>query len=215
MTPGVIGFVVVAVAVASSGASDQVALASAGCIVMILTLGAYVSWTHRAFTRVSTHELQQVLAVQYERGPSRAERMAGMTSTEGWAVSVAFAALAAAVAAAILGGTREGALLATLAVLTAAASWITVVYSFALRYLRLHASGDLFRFDIDDEPEFSDFLAAAVMISSAGAIAAAVPTTRAGLRAVRAHTVIAFGFNALVIAVAVSLISGLFATPGQ
>lgn len=215
MTPGLIGFVIIALAVTSSGGPDPVALASAGCGVLILSLGAYLVWTHRVFSRTSAQDLKRVLARQQALGPSRAARLAGMTSAEGWALSVALAALAAAVIAAVLSGSQQGALLAVLAVLTAAVAWITVVYSFALRYLRLHAAGDPFRFDVHGEPDFSVFLASAVMISSAGAISGATPTTKAGLRAVRTHTVIAFAFNALVIAVTVSLISGLLATSGQ
>lgn len=88
---------------------------------------------------------------------------------------MAFAALAGAVAAAVLGGRQGGAILTVLALITAATAWATVVYAFALRYLRIHASGEEFRFDIDGPPEFSDFLSTALMISSAGAISRARP----------------------------------------
>lgn len=51
----------------------------------------------------------------------------------------------------------------------------------------------------------------AVMVSSVGAMSAGVPRTRAGLTAVRTHTYISFAFNALIVAMAVSLIAGLIA----
>lgn len=209
MAPGVAGFVVVALVTASSGPLDRVVLASAGCGALILCFGTYLVWTHLVFARTPREELARIAARQQRRGPSRTARMLGLASAESWAISVAFAALAGAVAAAVLGGRQGGAILTVLALLTAATAWITVVYAFALRYLRIHSAGEAFRFDIGEEPGFSDFLATALMISSAGAISASTPTGRAGLRAVRTHTVIAFAFNALVIAMTVSLISGL------
>lgn len=61
-----------------------------------------------------------------------------------------------------LSGARQGALLAALAVLTAGVAWFAVVYSFARRYLRLHIAVNSFCFDVDGEPDFSAFLAAAM-----------------------------------------------------
>ena len=140
--------------------------------------------------------------------------MFGLSSTENWAISVAVAALAGAIAAAVFGTQEGGLLLAILALGTAVAAWVTVVYAFALRYFRLHAAGEHFTIDIAEEPRFEDFITTALMISSAGALSAGTPTTRASLGAVRAHTVIAFGFNALVIAMAVSLMTSFVTTLG-
>ena len=119
-----------------------------------------------------------------------------------------------AIAAAVYGAGDGGPVLTVVALLTAASAWATVVYAFGLRYLRLHAAGESFAFDIGDEPEFGDFLAMALMISAAGVLTAAAPRTRAGLRAVRTHTVITFVFNAIVVAMTVSLLAGLIATLG-
>lgn len=214
MGPAVATFVVVALLASRGGSMDRAGLTMIGCAAMILSFGAYLIWTHRVFTRTPPAELAHIAAGQQHRRPSRLSRGLGFDSAENLAVSVAFAALAGAVAAAALGGRQGGALLALLALLTAATAWITVVYAFALRYLRLHAAGERFRFAFEDEPEFSDFLATALMISSAGALSASTPTTRTGVKAVRSHAVIAFTFNALVIAMIVSLITGLVTTMG-
>lgn len=214
MGPAVVAFIVIAVLVSRSGPMDRVGLTMVGCGAMILSFGAYLIWTHLVFARTPHVELMHITAAQQRRRPSRLARGLGFDSAENLAVSVAFAALAGAVAAAALGGREGGALLALLALLTAATAWITVVYAFALRYLRLHAAGERFRFEFEDAPEFSDFLATALMISSAGALSASTPVTRAGVRAVRSHAVIAFTFNALVVAMIVSLITGLVTTLG-
>lgn len=214
MGPVVIGFIVVAAIVGRAGTVDRVLLTMIGCAALILSFGAYLIWTHLIYARAPRARLMRIAAAQHRRRPSRLARMLGFDSAENLAISVAFAALAGAVATAVLGGREGGGVLTLLALLTATTAWITVVYAFALRYLRLHAAGEHFRFEIEDEPEFSDFLATALMISSAGALAASSPTSRAGLRAVRTHTVIAFAFNALVIAMTVSLMSGLIGTIG-
>ena len=214
MGPAIVAFIVIAVLASPSGSIDRVGLTMIGCGTMILSFGAYLVWTHVVFTRTPPAVLTRIAAAQQERRPSRLSRGLGFDSAENLAISVAFAALAGAVAAAALGGREGGALLALLALLTAATAWVTVVYAFALRYLRLHAAGERFRFAFEDEPEFSDFLATALMISSAGALSASTPTTRASVRAARSHAVIAFTFNALVIAMIVSLITGLVTTLG-
>lgn len=212
---GVLGFMVVIFVQSASDGSNRVLIAITGCAALIIALTAYLVWTHLVFSRTDPARLSEIAALQYRRGPSRVARLLGLGSTENWAISVAIAAVSGAVAAAVLGTQEGGILLAFLALLTAVTAWTTVVYAFALRYFRLHSAGDRFAFDIDGEPLFSDFLTAALMISSAGAVSAAVPKTRAALGAVRAHTVIAFAFNALVIAMTVSLISSFISTVGS
>lgn len=211
---GVAGFISIVLPQAASGSSNRVLVAAVGCAALILALATYLVWTHQVFTQTSPTELSRIGALQYRRGPSRTARVLGLGSTENWAISVALAALAGAVAAAILGTQEGGILLTLLALLTAAIAWITVAYAFALRYFRLHSAGEHFAFEFDDEPRFADFLTTALMVSSAGALSAATPKARSALGAVRTHTVIAFAFNALVIAMTVSLISGLIATIG-
>lgn len=49
------------------------------------------------------------------------------------------------------------------------------------------------------------------MISSVGALSGGTPKTRAGLNAARTHTFLGFAFNALVVAMVVSLVTGLVA----
>lgn len=76
----------------------------------------------------------------------------------------------------------------------------------------MHVAGETITFDIDEDPTFVDFLSMAVMVSSVGAMSAGTPRTRLGLSAVRTHTFISFAFNAIVVAMAVSLITGFIAS---
>jgi uncharacterized membrane protein len=211
---GVLGLAIVLVVLATTGSSSRALVAAAGCATLILALGVYLVWTHVLYTNTDPATLARIAAAQHQRRPSALARVFGLSSTENWAISVAVAALAGAIAAAVFGTQEGGLLLAILALGTAVAAWVTVVYAFALRYFRLHAAGEHFTIDITEEPRFEDFITTALMISSAGALSAGAPTTRASLGAVRAHTVIAFGFNALVIAMAVSLMTSFVTTLG-
>lgn len=213
---GVVGFAIVAIVTQpASGDFDPVFLASAGCVALIFALSVYLVWTHLLYTKSDPARLARIAETQYRHGPSSIARVLGLSSSENWSVSVAGAALAGSAAAAVMGTQEGGILLTFLALAMAITAWTTVVYAFALRYFRLHSAGERFVFEITEEPHFVDFLTTALMISSAGALSAATPTTRASLSAVRAHTVIAFAFNALVIAMTVSLIASLVTAIGE
>ncbi len=171
----------------------------------------YLVWTHRVFSRLDDAECARIAAIQFRRGPSRTARVLGFARTVDWAVFAASISLFAAIAATIIGSefeTRDSLWLPALVLLTAGSAWATMVYAFALRYMRLHAGGETIAFDIEERPKFIDFVSMAVMVSSVGALSAGTPRTRAGLGTVRTHTFIAFGFNTLVIAMIVSLVNG-------
>lgn len=184
---------------------------AAFCGAFALFFLVYLVWTHLVFSRATVEELERVSAAQQRRGASSLSKLIGMRTAEEWSMSAAFIALFVSGAAAILGAREGGLWLPLLVLLTVATAWATVVYAFALRYLRLHAAGERIAFDIDEDPAFSEFLSMAVMVSSVGAMSAGTPRTRAGLTAVRTHTFISFAFNALVVAMAVSLITSLVA----
>ncbi|GAB2552215.1 DUF1345 domain-containing protein [Leucobacter ruminantium] len=173
----------------------------------------FVIWTHRVFTGASPEEAKRIAGKQYLQGPSRISRLLGFGDEGNWALTAAATALVVAIAAAAIGARSGGLWLPVLVLATAASSWATMVYAFALRYFRLHSAGECIEFDLDPEtegePRFIDFVSMSVMVSSVGALSAGHPRTRAGLAAVRTHTFIAFAFNALVVAMTVSLVTAL------
>jgi len=189
-------------------------LVAATCGAVSLAFIAYLVWTHLAFARTSPASAARIGATQLRRGAHPMARMLGLASTESWATSAAAVALLGAIAAAIYGAGEGGVLLTVVALITAASAWATVAVAFGLRYFRLHAAGEAFAFDLEGEPEYGDFMSFALMVSAAGALSGAAPRTRDGLRAVRTHTVIAFVFNAIVVAMTVSLLAGLIAALG-
>lgn len=181
------------------------------CASFTLFFMIYLIWTHRLFSGTEEAETLRIAALQHRQGASGLSRLIGLKTAEDWAMSAALTALLVSGAAAILGARDGGLWLPLLVLLTVATAWVTVVYAFGLRYLRLHAAGEIIEFDIAEQPIFSDFLSMAVMVSAVAATSAGVPRTRPALTAMRTHTFISFAFNALVVAMAVSLITTLVA----
>ncbi|MBK0421833.1 DUF1345 domain-containing protein [Leucobacter sp. CSA2] len=171
----------------------------------------YLVWTHRIFSRTPAEELKLIAATQSRQRPSGYARALGVQSAESFAMMAAFAALAVAIAAAIVGARSGGIWLTALVLLTVGLAWATVAYAFALRYLRLNAVGETIEFDIREDPGFPEFLSMGIMVSAIGAMSAGTPRTSASLTAVRVHTSLSFAFNALIIAMTVSLIATLVA----
>lgn len=94
-----------------------------------------------------------------------------------------------------------------LALVSVAGSWLSVVYSYALHYLRLWAQGvavDL-RLHGDEKPKFVDFLYQAIGVATllGGPMQW---QTREGRKAVSLNAVLGLTFNTIVLAITVSLI---------
>lgn len=179
------------------------------CASFTAFFGVYIVWTHLLHDRTDAQRVARIAALQHRRGASTLSRLLGLRSAEEWGLTAAATALVISIAAAVVGARDGGLLLPVLVLVTVAMTWASVVYAFALRYLRLHAAGETIDFGLVEDPEFGEFLSMAVMVSAVGALSGGTPRTRAGLTAVRVQTVVAFAFNALVVAMAVSLMTGL------
>lgn len=205
----VMGFVDVS---RSDDSARMIAVFAWFCGAFTLFFLIYLTWTHLLLSRTPPEQLRQIAAMQHDSRVSVLSRLLGLKSAEDWGMSAAFIALFVSVAAAIIGAREGGIWLSLIVLVTVAAAWATVAYAFALRYFRLDAAGEKITFDIDEQPTFTDYLSMAIMVSSVGAMSAGTPRTRSGLNTVRTHTFISFAFNAIVVAMAVSLITGLIAT---
>lgn len=195
--------------------TNAVLIFAALCASFTLFFVIYMIWTHRVFARGDRAELMQIARLQHSQGASGISRAIGMKTAEDWAMSAALTALMVSGAAAILGAREGGFWLPLLVLFTVAMAWATVAYAFALRYFRLHAAGETIDFDIAEEPIFVDFLSMAIMVSAVAATSAGTPRTRPGLTTMRTQTYISFAFNAIVVAMAVSLITSLIVAAGE
>lgn len=188
---------------------DPADLLTALCALWVGYSVVYLVWTHLLFTRADEAELRRIADIQHHRRPSTLQIALGLGSSGTGTSSAALFALAAAVGTAIVGVDEPWSL--GLVLLTVASSWAAMVYSLALRYLRLDAAGETFRFEIVPSPGFTDFLTMSVMVSAVGSMTPGTPQTRAAMAAVRTHTLYAFVFNAFIVAMTVSLVVGTVA----
>ncbi|KAA9130075.1 DUF1345 domain-containing protein [Microbacterium caowuchunii] len=189
--------------------ADPALLLSVLCGTWVLFALVYLVWTHLLFTRADASDLRRIADIQHHRRPSPVQLLLGFGSTGTGTVNAALFALFAAVGTAMVGTGTEHPWRLALVLCTVASCWAAMVYSFALRYLRLDAAEDAIEFDIRESPGFGDFLSLSVMISSVGALSGGTPRARTALTAMRTHTLFAFVFNAFIVAMTVSLVVGL------
>ena len=213
VVPGaILGYLALSGGLPSAADDEMLVLFLALCGSLTAFFAIYIWWTHKVFTTARHADALRVAALQHRRRPGWLGRVAGFGSTLDWALSAAAIALVVSVSATTFGAQATVGGMPLLVLATTAGAWTTVTYAFALRYFRLHAAGERIEFDIDEEPRFIDFVSMAVMVSSVGAMPAGTPRTRAGLSTVRTHTAFAFVFNTVVLAMTVSLITGLITT---
>lgn len=182
----------------------DILLASFALMWLIFTV-LYLIWTHRLFARMSSGQLREVAAVQGRSKASLSDELSGLGGASSWSVNAAVTAVLASVALMMFSDRLPHLLAPALAVGMAASSWATMAYAFALRYLRLDAQGACFDFVVERPLRFTDYLSHSLMVSTLSG-AAATPTTRPALHAQRTHAVLAFIFNAVVVALTVSLV---------
>ncbi|GAB3621223.1 hypothetical protein GCM10027417_24840 [Glutamicibacter endophyticus] len=175
---------------------------------LALALVLNLCWTHWLYTRTDPRLLERIARYQWQHGPSQLSRFMGAHDAQAWSLSLALVSLVVAIGLVLTPWDSPSALVPALVIVTAAASWVSVGYTFALQYFRLNAAGEHIDFDIREAPDFGDFLSMALMVSAAGAYNGGTPRTRQGLRTIRTHTYVAFLFNTAVLAMIISLISG-------
>ncbi|MGL5849674.1 MAG: DUF1345 domain-containing protein [Phycicoccus sp.] len=172
---------------------------------------AYIGLTLWAFGRRGRPDLE--LAV---RDSTPARRSAGRILLEGggatsWTVQAALVALGLLV---VLSTTERfrtsGAMIGGGAVLVAAC-WGLMVVSYAVRYLREDVETPGLEFGGVAPPVFDDYLYQAVAVSASFATSDVTPTTTRMRRTVRSHTLIAFVFNTVILALLVSLLTAVAA----
>ncbi|MGW9825682.1 putative membrane protein [Brevibacterium pityocampae] len=168
----------------------------------------YIAWTHVVYARTPRPELVRIAAVQSRHRPSLMSKMFGYGGAGSWTVAGAIVAAVLTVSLARTEMFRSEPLFILLGMATVAASWFAMVYSYALRYLRQHSGGERIDFDQLEPPVFGDYLTMAFMMSTMASTLGARIRTRTGWRAAREHTVLAFVFNIVIVAMTVSLLFG-------
>lgn len=124
------------------------------------------------------------------------------------AISLAGAALAAVVIVAVVPVLRENVAVLLLAVVVVVASWVLLVTVLSVRYAAEDPASRTLRFPGSDDrfPIFSDHVYLAVQVVTTFSPSDVVIEDPALRREITGHTVIAFAFNTVIVALLVSLL---------
>lgn len=163
----------------------------------------YLVWTHRQWSRTDLGELEPM--AREGRRPWWGTA-SGVGHPEWWSIQAGVISALIVIAASRLNLFPDQLWLPLLGLLTVAGSWALMVYAFAEKYLDLHLRGE--EIDLPDQhadgvPEFGDFLSHSVTVSTMSGVHT---RSRSARSAVRSHTLVAFGFNTVIVAMTVSLL---------
>lgn len=176
-----------------------------------LYTAVYVGWGYRVYSRLDHTTLRRVAAAEDREDRRPLSRILALSGTVNTTVSAAVVAVVVTITIAQQPAFRSETVYVILALLTVAASWVLMVFSFAQSYLRLGTGADddaHFRFSLPGPGQFDDYVTFAVLISTMAATTAADVTSREAWRLVRTNVVIAFVFNSVIIAMMVSFLFG-------
>lgn len=172
----------------------------------------YLTWTHLGYSRRPLGALTPVARPAKRHWWQLLFSYGGASS---WTLTAALVAIFLTVVIAQNSSYRSNALYIVLGLLSVASSWALMVYSFALRYLRLDAEGAStgqpnieLELELDGEARFSDYLTFAILLSTMAATVSAHIRTRRAWLAVRTNVLFAFTFNSVIVAMVVSLLIG-------
>lgn len=130
----------------------------------------------------------------------------GAGSAESWTISGSLLAAALVIAAAQIGYFDGSAAPMVLGFGAVGTSWAIMVYSFALRYADVYGSGEL-AIPFTEAPRLGDFMSISVLTSTFLG-ASAEPRSSTAAKVFRSHAVLAWAFNTVILAMAVSILFG-------
>jgi uncharacterized membrane protein len=173
----------------------------------------YLVWTHVTYAGRGPRALATSTQRESELGRRWWNRYLGYGGAASWTLGAAVVAVVVTILIAQDPAYRADWLYIGLGLLSVACSWALMAYAFALQYLRLDTGRreDGSRhvvMELEGDPRFTDYLTLAVLLSAMAATVSAQIRSRAAWSLVRAHVLLAFGFNSVVVAMMVSLLFG-------
>ena len=135
----------------------------------------------------------------------RLERWTG-SGARAWALTAAGFALITVLAVLLVPELRTNAAILVLSLLAVTTGWSMLVHAYAVAYLRLHADTGGLVFPEDAGPVWSDYVYLAVQVSATFSSSDVDVTSTPMRRLVTGHTLLAFVFNTVVVALLVSVL---------
>jgi len=174
-------------------------------LVFVVYFVVYQLLTQRAFGRADPAQLVAWTRATTPRD-RRSRRLLLWTGSgaRSWAVTAALLALAAVVAVLVVGELRREPMILVASFLVVVTSWTMVAFTFAVAYLRLDAEQGGLEFPGGDSPVWSDYVYLAVQVNATFSSSDVDATTPAARSLVTTHTLLAFLFNTVIVALLVS-----------
>ena len=173
------------------------------CFVFYFAVYQLLTWW--GFRRADAAQLAAWARATTPR--SRSERRIQVWTGSGvrsWAVTAALLALVAVVVVLVVPALRGNPLVLGSSLLVVVTSWSMVVYAFAVAYLRLDADTGGLDFPGGDAPVWSDYVYLAVQVNATFSSSDVDVSTPAARKLVTTHTLLAFVFNTIIVALLVS-----------
>lgn len=182
-----------------------VAYSVSGLASLFLIFITYELMTWWTFRRADAGQLADWIT---KTTPRRAKAKVLLALSGGgatsWSAQAAVIALVAVIVVAFPRDLRGNLVIVVLGLLVVASSWVMVIVSFAIGYLRHNVEHAGLEFPGDRAPTWDDYVYLAVQVSTTFSTSDVTVVTTAMRRKVTAQSVIAFVFNTVIVALVVS-----------
>lgn len=177
---------------------------------LLFSIG-YVLWTHLALASLT--EIQLIVHARWAQVRQRRwwVQWLGTGGAVSWTMVSAFIAIFLNIYIANSDNAQNSVVAIVFGLLNVVVSWVVMIYSFAIDYLRLDLGGGgsakarHLQFDMPEARSFGDYLTFSVLSSTMTAALPGKAVTARGWRLVRVNVIVAFAFNSIVVATLVSL----------
>lgn len=192
------------VAIATRGGFQVADALLVGATLVFAAYGPIFLWlTHVAFGRLHGDALRERLRTTTER--RLLMRLLFLGGPKSWAALIAVVGTTAVVILAT-GGARQSLWLVAACVACVVGTWMLLVGVFAAEYMRQWASDGSLRFPGGDDVRFADFVYLSVQLSTTFSSSDVDLVSTAARRLATVHSIVAFAYSTVIIAVFASLL---------
>lgn len=180
-------------------------LASVELLLFVIYFAVYQVMTWAVMRRAGADQLARWVRATTPR--TREERRTQFLLGSGaraWAISAAGLALIAVVVVSVVESLRTEPVIQIVSLLVVITAWTMIVYAFAVGYLRADVTQGGLEFPETTDAVWADYFYLAVQVSTTFSSSDVTVSTTAMRKLVTLHTLIAFVFNTLIVALFVS-----------
>lgn len=168
----------------------------------------YVAVTCGVFGHRTASEFSDLIGTSTPRRTTRVRVLLGLRQAAGsFGTQVSILMVVLMVAVFVTPSLRSDIAIVVLAACTVAASWVHTTVSYAIEYARADHRRPGLDFPGDERPSFGDYLYHAAAVNATFATSDVSVVSGAMRRLTTTHTLIAFGFNSVILAMLITLLT--------